>query len=252
MTPDEILREFGIEQPSEIDIEAIAHHFGATVVYERLDGCEARVIGVGDRAFISVNPHPNNRGRERFSAAHELGHWLRDRAHVTCTEKAIAKGWSSGREMRANRFAQGLLMPVAMFQTRARGHGATLSAVRELAGDFQASMTATAIRLVEHGAVPAALACYTAEGTAWIRKGPLVPESLWVRATPTPSSITGRLLRGDTGVPESCNWSADEWIDHKDAHEHEIHEEAFVSATGTVVTLLWWQDESQILALDDE
>ena len=56
-----------------------------------------------------------------------------------------------------------------------------------------------------------------------------------------------------TGVrAEARRQSADEWIDHKDAHEHEIHEEAFVSAAGTVVTLLWWQDESQILALDDE
>lgn len=112
-------------------------------------------------------------------------------------------------------------------------------------------MTATAIRLVEHGSVPAAAACYTSDGTAWIRKGPLVPERLWVRDRPTPGSITGRHLRGDIGVPESSNWCADEWIGHEDAHEHETHEEAFVSDAGTVITLLWWQDESQILALDD-
>lgn len=53
--PASLLAELGIEAPDEIDIEAIAEHCDATVVYEPLAGCTARIIGHGDRAIITVD-----------------------------------------------------------------------------------------------------------------------------------------------------------------------------------------------------
>ena len=53
--PAALLDELGINAPSEIAIEAIAQYCGATIVYEPLDGCEARILGSGDRAIITVN-----------------------------------------------------------------------------------------------------------------------------------------------------------------------------------------------------
>ena len=64
--------ELGITCPSEIDIEAIAYYKDVVVKNEILTGCEARIIGIGDRAIITVNSHSNIE-RQRFSIGHELG-----------------------------------------------------------------------------------------------------------------------------------------------------------------------------------
>ncbi len=50
-----ILRELGITDPKEIDVEAIARYLGASVKSRPLDGCEARIVGANGRAVISVN-----------------------------------------------------------------------------------------------------------------------------------------------------------------------------------------------------
>ena len=44
-SPAAILEELGITEPEDLDIEAIAQSCGATIVYERLDGCAARILG---------------------------------------------------------------------------------------------------------------------------------------------------------------------------------------------------------------
>jgi Zn-dependent peptidase ImmA (M78 family) len=70
---ERLLHDLGITEPKEIDLEAIAFHAGARVRRQPLDGCEARIVGHGDRAIITVNARSSYR-RNRFSIAHELGH----------------------------------------------------------------------------------------------------------------------------------------------------------------------------------
>ena len=71
---ERLLQDLGVTEPGEIDLEAIAYHLNATVQYRPLDGCEARIVGHGHRAIITVNARSSPR-RNRFSIAHELGHW---------------------------------------------------------------------------------------------------------------------------------------------------------------------------------
>ncbi len=54
-TPEQLLKELGITEPSEIDIEAIAAYCGAFVVYEVLTGSESRIVGSDQKAFITIN-----------------------------------------------------------------------------------------------------------------------------------------------------------------------------------------------------
>src|SRR5229473_6843228 len=97
MSADNIIKELGISEPADIDIEAISQYCNATVVYEWLTGCEARIVGNADRAIITVNAD-SRRGRQRFSAAHELGHWMRDRNQVgfSCTNALFRSQCRSG------------------------------------------------------------------------------------------------------------------------------------------------------------
>src|SRR5258708_26691966 len=73
--PEVLLTTLGVKQPKDIDVEVIAQYCGATVVYEPLTACEARVLGLGDRAIITVNINSIEE-RRRFSAAHQLAHWV--------------------------------------------------------------------------------------------------------------------------------------------------------------------------------
>src|SRR3984957_4572423 len=165
MSADKIIKELGISEPTDIDVEAIAQYCGATIVYERLTGCEARIVGNADRAIITVNAN-SRRGRQRFSAAHELGHWMRDRNQVgfSCKNSLFRSQWGAANPERgANQFAADLLMPLTIFGRYAYSKPITLQGARELACKFDTSLTATTIRLVQQGSFPA-MVVYLAQG----------------------------------------------------------------------------------------
>jgi len=65
----------------EADVDAMAEHCGATVIYDRLSSCDARVLGYHRRAIIRVNV-ASPRCDPRFAAGHELSHWLTERGQV--------------------------------------------------------------------------------------------------------------------------------------------------------------------------
>ena len=69
----ESLDVHGIATPEQIDVERIATAENVEIRYARLEGCAANLIGLSDRAIITVD-ESSSRARARFSIAHELGH----------------------------------------------------------------------------------------------------------------------------------------------------------------------------------
>lgn len=254
-TPDEVLRGLGIEDPEEIWIEAIAEACDATVVYEAMEGAEARIIGFNDRAIITVN---NNSPleRKRFSVGHELGHWMRDRGKTSfsCTATAFAGEWSNDNpERRANRYAAELLLPDFMFVPCAKGLEITFTSVRSLAKLFKTSLVATAIRLVELGSFPAMIVCSEPGRRKWFIRGPDVPEVLWPRDEPGPDTVAYELLRGNYQDEGSVDIYANQWINHRDARKYSLEEDSVrLGRTQLVLTLLWWKNEQQLLDIEEE
>lgn len=250
--PEQLLEELGITRPEDIDLKAIAQYCGATVVYEDLQGCEARILGFGDRAVIAAN-RSSSRGRQRFSVGHELGHWMYDRgrASFACNEDALTREWSATNpENRANRYAADLLLPVHMFQPLANGREITLRTASDLADRFQASLTATAIRLVECGSYPSMVVCNGPRGRIWFRRGPSVPEQLWPTDRIGPKTLALDLLRGDAGPGKPVDVSASAWFELEDASRYWIREDAVRIGRELVLSLLWWADEQQLLDLE--
>ncbi len=251
-SPAAILDELGVESPGEIDIEAIAQHYGATVLYEPLIGCEARIIGHGDRAFITVSS-TSQRPRQRFSAAHELGHWMCDRGKVAfaCTQAMFVSDWyHENPETRANRFAAELLLPRKLFTKDARAREMTFSTVSELADRYQTSLTATAIRLVELGSFPAMLVCNESGSRRWkwFVRGPEVPESIWPADQPAADSLAYDLLHGSGREAGPSDVSAAAWFDRERAERYAVCEQSLRSDK-FVLSLLWWRDERQLLEM---
>ncbi len=253
--PAVVLDELGVTEPSEICIEAIAEHCGATIVYEPLDGCAARILGVGDRAIITLNAN-TTRARQRFSAGHELGHWMRDRGKIafSCTDGNLERDWGvDNPERRANRYAADLLLPSKLFQASAKSMVPTFECTRKLTDGFNTSLTATAIRLVELGPAPGMVISNDPSGRKWFWSSSTVPKTLWPRQRPGASTIAAKLLDGSiTRSPGPTEIDADEWIDHADASRFTVREDSILVYRGVALTLLWWQDEAQILALDPD
>ncbi|PYN89993.1 MAG: ImmA/IrrE family metallo-endopeptidase [Candidatus Rokuibacteriota bacterium] len=252
--PESILGELGIREPRDIHIEAIAEYCGATILYQPLEGSEARILGYRDRAIITVNSAAPL-GRRRFSAGHELGHWMCDRGKIafSCTENMLAREWADDNpEVRANQFSAELLLPQPMFVATAKNLEMTFATVRQLSETFQTSLTATAIRLVEFGSFPAMVICSDAERRRWFRRGPDVPGVLWPHERVSRLTMAHDVLSGMATPPGPTDVSADAWFGHRDARRYAIREDSIRITRDLVLTLLWWKDETQLLDLEDD
>jgi hypothetical protein len=252
-SPKRLLQELGITEPEDLDVEAIAQYCDATIVYERLTGSEARIIGNGNKAIITIN-EGSPRQRQRFSAGHELGHWMRDRGKITlnCTDRIYQTVWADDSpEQRANRYAVELLMPDAMFQPRTAGLPLTFATVRSLCGMFNTSITATAIRLVDLSSYNGMIVCFQAGQRKWFRRGSDIPAILWphdrcshfTKAAHLPNTI---------GAEDMGSIGADSWVKHPDSWQYTVQEDSIVIAPDMTLSLIWWQDEKQLLDRDPD
>jgi hypothetical protein len=249
-SPEDILSLLGITEPQDLDIEAIAYACGATIVPQPLTGCEANIIGFGARAVITVNSN-SIPTRRRFSSGHELGHWMKDRGQNAfgCMDSQIDSEWTANNpEVRANRFASDLLLPLGMFAPLAKGRPMTLDTVSDLANVFQMSHTATAIRLVNHGSYPAMLVYYAEGQRKWfLRPSNHIPSSLWPSERLEPESIAAGLLAEKTESSKAGDVRADRWFKRARAENYYLRENSFRTSCDSVLVMLWWQDEQQLI-----
>lgn len=252
--PAALLSELGIDTPEDIDIEAIAQHCGATIVYAPLVGCEARIIGYGERAIITIN-RASSPERKRFSAGHELGHWSNDRGKsiLACTENQLSEWFADNPERRANRYAADLLLPARMFLPRAENQPVTFATVASLAGIFRTSITSTAIRLVEQGSLPSMILCSDGKGRKWFTRSAILPDTLWPHEVLGRTTTAFELHRNPSAIPPGpVVLDASHWINHPKARHYVVTEDSIRVNSGLVLTLLWWEDEQQLLDLADE
>jgi hypothetical protein len=248
--PARLLAELGITDPEDINLEDIAWACGALVVREPLTGCEARLLGHGATAIITVNTRTQSVARQRFSIGHELGHWMhhRTRASFRCSKRDFTQSWGEASPERdANTYAADLLLPPLMYAPRVKGRDMTLATAGEMADLFRSSLTASAIRLVSVGSTPAIVLFTMAAGVVWRTYGADVRLKLPLRDRPTSDSVAYDLHRG-SAAPGPTNVSASAWFMDAAAAYHEVVEDSR-AISGGVLTILWWRDEAHLLAL---
>src|SRR5216683_1614306 len=253
--PEEILTAMGITEPGELDIEAIAYACGAMIVPQPLSGCQGNIIGFGDRAIITVNSN-SIPTRRRFTAGHELGHWMKDRGQSAfgCSDTQIESEWTlNNPETRANRFASDLLLPLSMFVPLAEGRGLTLDTVEDLARQFQMSKSATAVRLVQHGSFPGMLVFYENGQRKWfLRPSKDIPGSFWPPEQPEEHSFAASVLKNRFSNESAGDVRTDRWFEHRSADKYYIRESTFRTGDTGLMVLLWWQHEQQLIDIADE
>jgi hypothetical protein len=254
-SPEKLLEELGITEPDRLDVEAIAYACRATVVKEPLQKCEAHLFARNGKALITVNSSAPV-GRQRFSVAHELGHWIIDRGKVAtaCGQIAYTTGWSSDNpEFRANQYAADLLMPRSMFQKFAKNRQMVFDTVHNLKERFRTSTVATAIRLVDLGSFPAMLVCNEVGKPRWkwFHRGPDIPQPLWPQDEPSVYTLAYDILRGESKTQGPTSVDADCWIDHPGASEYSLIEDSVEVMPGVVLSMLWWKNERPLIELTE-
>jgi len=181
-----------------IDPIAIARGLDIEVVAKpaRSAGVSGMLIRVGNAFAIAYATHIDNAGFQRFSIAHELGHYFLP-GHADAVlgpdgvhESHAGFGSADRYELEADHFAAGLLMPRRMFAAELRRSGDGLAAIERLAGICQTSFRATAMRYTQCASDPVAIVVSTGatidycfmsdalrdlDGIDWIRKHQAVP-----------------------------------------------------------------------------
>jgi len=117
----ELLSEQGFQTQLPVPVEEIASRLGVVIHWQRFGADDVSGLLLrepGQAAVIGVNAD-NAKSRQRFTIAHELGHYLLHEGKRLVLDRSVRVNFRDSasslatdvEEMQANAFAAGLLMP---------------------------------------------------------------------------------------------------------------------------------------------
>ena len=166
-----ILKEFCITNPAEVELEDLAYLRGAVVRDAAMNNCEGRLIRSGLNGIITINSKIREPGKRRFAIAHELGHFeLHEKANQFSNfvdQNFLEWYKTSAIEREANIFAAELLMPSERFKGACEKQEPIFKNICAVAEFFKTTLTSTAIRYVDLGPYPSMLIVSVAGKIKW-------------------------------------------------------------------------------------
>jgi len=248
-----LVSELGISSADDLDIEAIAMASGVEVRYERMSGCEASLIGFEDRAIATINPC-GVRGRERFSIAHEVGHWELHRGQsFHCRVDDADANLTSNRvlEKEADVFAAHLLMPAPIYLPMVRTFKEpNFQNLTKMSEEFGTSIMATALRLVSVNTLPVIVASYNQSGLRWSIAAGDIPRRWFLRKTLDEDSFTYDLLKSGKECKHLGKQEGDTWFENEDAGRYEVREQCIRSHGSDALVLLYLEPKMMEAGFD--
>ena len=117
--------------------------------FDSLEGCLVRTKKT-DKWTILLNVQTENKRRQRFTYAHELGHFMCHRLLQDRFEDNVEtlNDFQSEIEAEANVFASWLLMPTNVLREEFKGISWNTEMLCEIGNRFECSLQATALRFV--------------------------------------------------------------------------------------------------------
>lgn len=242
----------GIREDRACDLDTIREEDGIELVVSAVDnpGYTACLVRPGPDLPCGIILAPGqSRGRERFSVAHELGHYFipthRDRPTGFCGEADMVARAATGKhyEWEANEFAAELLMPRRLFAADSRGRDPALGNIMALAEPamYDVSVTAAAIRFVEVTSESCALVCARSGVIEWVIKSDAFRYRIPWRQDALPAESHARFVQmeGHNALtPEVV--APYTWLEGDQQEELELFESAMaIPSQDQVLSLLW-------------
>jgi Zn-dependent peptidase ImmA (M78 family) len=238
----DLIAELQIRKPDEIDVELIANHRGLLVQKRPLTQEEGRIVHSGGVGVITVSERAFKSMKWRWVIGHELGHFHRHPEvdqYALCTATDLNAGQGTGRESEANDFAAELLMPEFLFKKRCDRNHPTLKDVRELADEFQTSLTATAMRFVHYAPEPCAVVQSTRGAVDWCAWSESFRLGIRKGARLNSRTYAGDLFSGKVVGDYSQQVNGDAWSDSEWASGIDLFEHSIKVSSASVLTMLW-------------
>lgn len=234
------LEEFGICSPEHVRIRDIAFAKDAMVVEQRLTGAAASIVKASNHTTIRIPP-TDSIERKRFSIAHELGHLLM--GHIVaikkvCSDVDMMDWYQNSQESQANFFASELILPTKLVSSLCDVCNISFEPIKQIAKDFRASLTATAIKFVRLCPEKCAI-IYSDQGKIrWFYKSsdwwPLIHKGRKLDER----TLAYDFFAGKSTEKDPVEVDADAWIENQNIDpivEHSISSPRY----GFVLSLLW-------------
>ncbi len=170
----QIMSDLALEHPCDMELEDIAWARGVLVKEEDLTGADGRLVKIGEKGIISVKKGIPEKGRKRFTIAHELGHFELhksvDQLDI-CNQAELVFDYKhiNPEEQEANTFAAELLLPTDLFRKRCQNMKPSFETIRHLAEEFQTTVSFAAIRFVQFTPHQVALVATEKQQVKWYR-----------------------------------------------------------------------------------
>jgi hypothetical protein len=185
----------------------------------------------------------DNMGRRRFSLGHEIAHWICDASNASfmCANTDIGPQNAEARtvEASANSYASQLLLPDYLVRPWLGSRLVNLDLAQALANDFQASLTASAIKLARRSAAPAVVACHDQSRLRWFQKNLVFPLDLYVRAQLHQDTVAFDMVFGAaSGMSRPKREPANRWLNGSGAYRQTVSSQSVKLPDGTALTLI--------------
>ena len=244
---ERLLIRLGVSSAQDIDLDAIAWHLGAAVKYRHMDTADGTIVGSPKRAIIAINSSTIP-ARQRFSLAHELGHWHQHRGQVLfCGPGDIGNflGGPLDPERQADTFASDLILPGYLVRPKIlKLKRPALAFAREIAEEFKASMTATLIKILNEDRFPIVLVCHGKDRRRWFRRATMVPQWWFPREDLDVQTFAFEILHNkaaEDSFPRKNGAGA--WFDFRNVDRYEVQEQSFPLPNEEVLTVLTIPEE---------
>jgi len=189
------------------------------------------------------------RGRQRFSIAHELGHYHipthQQRPTGWCGDEDMVAGAGSGKqyEWEANDFAAELLMPRTLFLADARQRDPVFREIVALAAPdmYDVSITAASLRYVELSDEACALVCSRSGTIEWVAKSDSFLYRIPWRGDALPVGSLARAVRnGERANDDAGALDPYVWLENEQRIAPELFESTLaVPRQDLVLSLVW-------------
>lgn len=242
-----VLQRCGVDAPN-FEIRDVAWVLGIVVKIGGVSGGDARIVKTDDgRGIIRLNQAITEPARQRFSIAHEIGHWEQHpnlAQGYLCTAAQLRDYGRSVEEAEANWFAATLLMPKFLIPQGGFKQDPSFTFIRQLARDFGTSQTAAARRFVELSNQPLVLVASTQGRIAWCAQSKAAKAKYYFLkwGVPLPThSLTAEVIAAEITETRSDTIAPTTWFpNHHFDREAELFEEVRYSPSyDSALTLLW-------------